>query len=375
MSLSILASQANAAPSYKGASKPKKFVLSFKDFNSLSSKKQKKYLVYIYRFLAKEEKSFPTFVALNKSLWFDNLFLSLASAHGSHGPHTPAKVADEPEESPVVATTKGQLCDPSTSKCCIHSGNVIPLTEGRCLGGDYIACTTNGGQGFKCNKLMFGLNSDGNEFCVPKGSPHNYSEQCADLSQVKAADEQHQKFLATNKSEWDALVSTIDSYCKSPDRQSHNVSNCETLAKRSEEMIPKDGSADGAPKSPDEKFTKEIAKKKTSEFVSDKSFLEDNFSDLKTLEAKIAEGESLKFQFELDLSEGENDEVANNADGLLPYLESLMKKRDAIKSASEKKASASGPKEGDTQIVNDGHGGELTQTYRSGEWTPPAHKH
>lgn len=142
-----------------------------------------------------------------------------------------APARQEPPESP----TNDLPCDPSKQRCCIHSGNFIPVTNGRCLGGSHIGCATldDGKPGFQCSPFFFGQNEAVQmPFCVKKGPPHDYTNQCAKLGNEQSA----QKYILANKAQWDQLQRILKSYCEGAGVPKHNVENCETLKRRAESL-------------------------------------------------------------------------------------------------------------------------------------------
>lgn len=164
-------------------------------------------------------------------------------SHGSEPPsaepqrqETPTRVRSAPAKQESQESLSNDLsCDPGKQQCCIHSGNFIPVTNGRCLGGSYIGCATSddGKPGFQCNPFFFGQNEAFKmPFCVEKGPPHDYTNQCAKLGSEQSA----QKYILGNKAKWTQLQGFLKSYCEGASVPKHNLENCETLKRRAESL-------------------------------------------------------------------------------------------------------------------------------------------
>lgn len=159
----------------------------------------------------------------------DEYFNSLAEQAKKNEISQKSQPMDESagKSSPAKSRTEGVEC--AIGRCCIHSGNLIPLTGGRCLGAAYISCqTTDAKEGFKCNPLIFGVNAKQKPICVPKGPPHNYTDQCNKLSDIKIT----LQYVEANAKAWNTFQGALAAYCGSKNVPAHNKPNCEVLKKR-----------------------------------------------------------------------------------------------------------------------------------------------
>jgi hypothetical protein len=206
---------------------------TYSQYSRLSPEQQKDFLKSLVKFLKKAEQEGWSFT-YSPSLYekFIQRGISPMDLLPQASAHT------EASSSSKFPTANYVYCDPSTEDCCIHSGNIIPLTGGKCLGASYISCTTDkGDHGFRCNPLIFGLNGD-SEYCVKKGEPHQYTRDCE-----KAAgdldSESKKKFLASHAEAWDEFRRGIQSFCDGDRVRPHNRPNCEALERKTLGLLSK----------------------------------------------------------------------------------------------------------------------------------------
>lgn len=124
-------------------------------------------------------------------------------------------------------------------KCCIHSGNIIPLTGGRCIGGNYIGCQPDG---FACNPILFGTDSNGGFNCVPKRAPHEYTKECIN-TYFDSNKSSAQTYSKDHKLAWDAFRQSIYGYCDGGKVQRHNVKDCDALKQKISEVTDSAGAS------------------------------------------------------------------------------------------------------------------------------------